>query len=135
MNLARFVTAYALYAAVLLIYAYRALTDSPEALFAPSAPALTVLTATALALPIFDIRWGVLRPKRARRAIAAVFVVGLLAEVGARGSPDMADLISASMKLIMYLIVLTIALVLFSMARPRESAPEHGGISAERYTS
>jgi len=135
MSPARFAAAYALYAAVLLAYTHRAPACPLESLFAPSAPALAALTATALALPVLDARWGILRPKRIGRTIAAVFAVGLLAEVATRGNLDVVDLLSASMRLIMYLIVLTIALALFSMARPRESAPEHGGISAERYTS
>jgi len=128
MSLARFVTAYALYAAVLLIYAHRALTDSLESLFAPSAPALTVLTATALALPIFDIRWGVLRPKRARRPIAAMFAVGLLAEVAVRGSLYVTNMLSVAMGLIMYLIIFSIALALYQIIRPHRPASEHGGV-------
>jgi len=134
MSLARFATAYALYAAVLLIYAHRALTDSPEALFAPSAPALTVLTATALALPILDVRWGVLRPRRVRRTMAVVFIIGALAEVTVRGDFSVATLLSATVRLIIYLIVLAIAVMLYLMLYPRRSASDRNDNVTKHYT-
>jgi len=56
----------------------------------------------------------------------------VLAEVAARGSLSVADLLSTAMKLITYLIVLTIAVTLYLMVHPRESAPVRNS-DAARY--
>jgi len=122
-RVARFAVAYALYAAVVLGYVYRALTDPAGALFSPSHTALTALAAASLALPVLDaMGWNLLRPGRIGKTLTAVLFIGVLAEVAARGDLSVVDLVSTAIKLMVYLIVLTIVVVLYQMARPRESA-------------
>jgi len=132
----RFATAYALYASVVLGYTYHLLTHPAGALFGPSHTALAALTAVSLALPILDaMGWPLLRPRRIGRALAAVLVIGLLAEVAARGSLDVGELLSLGMRLLTYLIVLTIATILYLMVRPREPASGRDGDVAKHHAS
>lgn len=133
---ARFAVAYALYAAVVLGYAYRMLTDPAGALFSPSHTTLSILTAVSLALPVLDaMSWDLLRPERIGRVLLAVLFIGVLAEAAAGGSLNVADLLSVAMRLLTYLIVLTIAIVLYQMVRPRESTPGRDGNAVKHHTS
>jgi len=125
-NVVMFIVAYALYASVILGYAYYLLTHPAGALFGPPPAALAAVTATSLALPILDAAgWRLLRPGRIGKALAAVLLIGVLVEVVAGGSLNVVDLLSVAMRLLTYLIVLAIAVVLYQMVRPRESAPQN----------
>jgi len=116
----RFVIGYVMYATVVLGYAYHLLTHPAGYLFGPSAPALTVLTAVALALPVLDANWNLLN-KHFKKTVAAVFIIGVLTEVVVRGNLSAETLLGAGMKLLIYLIVVTIATMLYLMAYPRRS--------------
>jgi len=125
-NTIRFAVAYALYASVVLGYAYYLLAHPAGDLFSPSQAALIILTAVSLALPILDaMGWRLLTPGRIGKALAAVLFVGVLAEAAARGDLGVAGLLGTAMRLLLYLIVLMIAIAIYQMARPRESAPQN----------
>jgi len=135
-RVARFAVAYALYAAVVLGYAYRALTDPAGALFSPSHTALAALAAASLALPVLDaMGWNLLRPGRIGKTLTAVLFIGVLAEMAARGNINVADLFGVAIKLLTYLIVLTIAIVFYQMVRLHESTPGRDGDAVKHYTS
>jgi len=132
----RFVAAYALYASVVLGYAYYLLTHPAGDLFSPSPFALVAVTATSLALPILDAAGlRLLKHGRIGKALAAALLIGVIAEVVARGDLSVVDLVGTAMRLLIYLIVLTIAVTLYLMARPREPASGRDGDVAKHHTS
>jgi len=134
-HIIRFMVAYALYAAVILGHAYYLLVHPAGTLLSPSPVALAIVTATSLALPILDaVGLYLLRPRRVGRTMATLFTVGIFAEAAGRGELSVATLVDVTMRLLTYLIILTIAVVLYLMVYSHKLTFDNNDGAVKRYT-
>jgi len=117
----RFAIAYALYAAVVLGYAYCLSAHLAGALLAPSAPSLMVVATMSLALPPLDAAgWRLLRLGRVGKATTLVVLVGMVVEFAAEGGAPALSVIYVAVKYFAYLVVLIIAAALYSLVYVRQ---------------